>query len=120
MRIPVASWSVRVAVCSPCWFYGNGEHRAADVVVQGARLSVGSKQWSTVFLMADTPGFPDCNPVLFVDRRERLWLFWVTVLAERWECSQLKYRRAKQADGSGRPVLDLAGHDPTQAGKIIS
>ena len=86
-----------------CWFYGSGERRAADVVVQGARLEKGSRAWNPVFLLADTPGFPDCNPVLFIDRHERLWLFWVTVLAERWECSQLKYRRAETADGVGAP-----------------
>ena len=51
-----------------CWFHGSGERTADDVVVQGARLKKGSKKWSPVFLMADTPHFPDCNPVLFVDQ----------------------------------------------------
>ncbi len=86
-----------------CWFYGSGERTASDVVVQGSRLSVGATRWSPVFLMADTPGFPDCNPVLFIDGKERLWLFWISVLAERWECSQLKYRRADEPDGTGAP-----------------
>ena len=47
-----------------CWFHGSGERTADDVVVQGARLKKGRKKWSPVFLMADTPRFPDCNPVL--------------------------------------------------------
>ena len=86
-----------------CWFFGSGERTASDVVVQGARLAKGAKEWSPVFLMADTPKFPDCNPVLFVDNNERLWMFWIAVLAERWENSQLKYRRADQANGEGAP-----------------
>jgi predicted neuraminidase len=86
-----------------CWFYGSGERTAADVVVQGARLKKGATAWSAVFLMADTPEFPDCNPVLFIDSEDRLWMYWVCVLAERWECSQLKYRRADSANGSGAP-----------------
>ena len=86
-----------------CWFYGSGERTGHDVVVQGARLKKDATQWSRAFLMADTPGFPDCNPVLFIDRKGRLWLFWISVLAERWECSQLKYRRAEQAVGDGAP-----------------
>lgn len=86
-----------------CWFHGSGERTAADVVVQGSRLKENTHAWSSVFLMADTPGFPDCNPVLFIDANERLWLFSVAVLAERWECSQLKYRRANQAGASGTP-----------------
>ena len=71
--------------------------------VQGARLKRGEDDWSPVFLMADTPNLPDCNPVLFVDARERLWLFWIAVQANRWEHSQLKYRRAEQYDGPGAP-----------------
>ena len=92
-----------------CWFHGSGERRADDVLVQGARLQHGSRQWGEVFVMADTPGFPDCNPVLFVDSKERLWLYWITVLANRWECSQLKYLRADQTSGSGVPKWNWQG-----------
>jgi len=86
-----------------CWFYGSGERSAADVLIQGARLKKGSSTWSPVFLMADTPEFPDCNPVLFIDSQDRLWMYWICVLAERWQCSQLKYRRADSANGAGVP-----------------
>src|SRR4030042_6759244 len=65
-----------------CLVYGAGERTADDVLIQGARLRKGSGKWSEVFLMADTPGFPDCNPVLFIDPRERLWMFWIPVLAQ--------------------------------------
>ena len=92
-----------------CWFHGSGERSAADVKVQGARLQTGSEAWSPVFLMADTPGFPDCNPVLFVDKQERLWMYWITVLANRWECSQLKFRRAGKVGGEGAPEWDWQG-----------
>ena len=75
-----------------CWFHGSGERTADDVVIQGARLKKGGNKWSPVFLMADTPDFPDCNPVLFIDQKERLRLFWIVVRANRWEQSILKYR----------------------------
>lgn len=87
-----------------CWFYGSGERTASDVVVQGARLAKGAAEWTPVFLMADTPGFPDCNPVLYIDRQQRLWMFWISVPAERWEASLLKYRRANSAAGKGVPA----------------
>jgi predicted neuraminidase len=86
-----------------CWYHGSGERSADDVVVQGARLKKGAKAWSAVFVMADTPGFPDCNPVLYIDNNERLWLFWTAVQAHRWECSLLKYRRAEDYKGDGPP-----------------
>jgi predicted neuraminidase len=86
-----------------CWFYGSGERSADDVLIQGARRKKGGPAWSPVFLMADTPGFPDCNPVLHIDRKDRVWLFWIPVLANRWECAYLKYRRADDAAGDGAP-----------------
>jgi hypothetical protein len=56
--------------------------------------------------MADTPEIPDCNPVLYLDREERVWLFWIAVRANRWECSLLKYRRAENPHGAEAPEWD--------------
>jgi predicted neuraminidase len=89
-----------------CWFHGSGERKADDVKIQGARLARNSKNWSPVFIMADTPGLPDCNPVLFVDAKERLWLFWVVVQANRWELSILKYRLSGNYQKTTAPVWD--------------
>jgi predicted neuraminidase len=89
-----------------CWFYGSGERTADDVLIQGARLQKGANKWSPVFLMADTPGFPDCNPVLFIDCNERLWLFWIAVRANKWEQSILKYRMCKDYEQPGPPKWD--------------
>ena len=89
-----------------CWFYGSGERTADDVVIQGARLTKGSIKWSPVSLMADTPDFPDCNPVLFVDQKERLWLFWIAVRANAWEQSILKYRTSMDYQRPGAPKWD--------------
>lgn len=86
-----------------CWFFGSGERSANDVMVQGARLKKGQTTWSPVFIMADTPDVPDCNPVRFRDDQDRLWLFWIVVVANRWENSLLKYRRAEQYQGQGPP-----------------
>jgi predicted neuraminidase len=74
------------------WFEGSGERWADDVLIRGARLRKGGSSWSDPFDLADTPGFPDINPVLFIDGRDRLWLLWYTVLANLWETSLPKYR----------------------------
>lgn len=74
------------------WFQGSGERWADDVRIMGARRRAGGGGWSEPFLLADVDGFPDINPVLFVDARERLWLLWYTVIANQWETSLLKYR----------------------------
>ena len=54
-----------------------GRADADDVAVLGARKK-GESSWSEPFLMADHPGFPDCNTAMMVDAKGRLWLFWPT------------------------------------------
>ncbi len=74
------------------WFQGHGERWADDVRIMGARLLKGEEKWSKPFVMADVPGFPDINPVLFVDQQKTLWLVWYTVIANQWSTSLPKYR----------------------------
>lgn len=86
-----------------CWYHGSGERQANDVLIQGARKKAGDPAWSDPFVLADTPGYPDCNPVLFVDSTQRLRLFWIVVLANRWEHSILKCRTSTDYQGGGAP-----------------
>lgn len=86
-----------------CWFEGSGERNANDVQIKGARLKKGNNKWSMPFLMADTPGQPDCNPVLFVDKSNKLWLYWIVVQANKWETSILKYRTSTNYLKEGAP-----------------
>jgi predicted neuraminidase len=58
----------------------------------GARLRKGQKKWSKPFLLADTPDIPDCNPVLFLSKKGKLFLVWIAVQANRWEYSILRYK----------------------------
>ena len=92
-----------------CWFHGSGERTADDVKVEGARLRRGAKEWSPRFTLADTPGFPDCNPAMFIDPRGRLWLVWITIQSNRWESSLLKFRRSEDFLGEGAPRWNESG-----------
>lgn len=80
------------------WYRGSGERSADDVAVYGARLRNGSSAWSERLLFADTPGFPDCNTCMHVDRRGRVWLFWPVIIANSWESCLTHF---KVAEGSG-------------------
>ena len=88
------------------WFQGSGERTADDVRIMGARLKKDSKSWSTAFLMADTKGLPDCNPVLFLNRKGKLFLFWIAVQANQWEYSLIRYRTSTSYSGNEAPVWD--------------
>jgi predicted neuraminidase len=105
------------------WFQGSGERWADDVRIMGARLKKGEDRWSRPFLMADTPGFPDINPILFMDAQKRLWLMWYTVIANQWETSLLKYRisedYAQQAEApkwAWQDVLHVKPGDSAERG----
>ncbi len=84
------------------WFHGSGERTADDVLIRGARWNRGRSRWSAPFTMADAPGFPETNPVLFLDRQQRLFFFWPLIIAHRWETALMKYRVStdfQQGDG---------------------
>lgn len=104
------------------WFQGSGERWADDVRIMGAKLHKGEKKWSRPFLLADTPEFPDINPMMFLDPRNRLWLMWYTVIANQWETSLLKYRISANYEGSDTPVwqwqevLHVKPGDPAERG----
>jgi len=75
-----------------CWFHGSGERTADDVVINAARFSQKTGKWGTPFIIADTPGFPDTNPTMFIDSKQRLFLLWPTIIAHQWETALMKYK----------------------------
>ncbi|MBI3399820.1 MAG: exo-alpha-sialidase [Acidobacteria bacterium] len=86
-----------------CWYHGSGERTEDDVVIRGARLGKRTGKWSEPFLMADTPGYPDTNPTMFIDPRQRLWLLWPTILANEWETALMKYKVSSDYQREGPP-----------------
>ena len=88
------------------WFQGSGERSADDVKLMGARLVKGQKEWTTPFEMADTKGIPDCNPVLFLNKNNKLFLVWIAVLANHWENSILRVRTSSHYNTNGAPQWD--------------
>jgi predicted neuraminidase len=89
------------------WFHGSGERTADDVVIRGARWIRKTGAWTEPFLLADTPGFPDTNCVVYLDSKERLWLFWPVIIAHRWESALMKYKVSTDyMQSDGPPVWD--------------
>ncbi|MEP0843772.1 MAG: exo-alpha-sialidase [Phycisphaerae bacterium] len=94
------------------WYRGSGERTADDVAVYGARKRKGASVWSEAFLMADTPGFPDCNTTMHVDEKGRLWLFWPLVIAHSWESCLTHYRVSSDYAADGPPKWEWQGVIP--------
>jgi hypothetical protein len=74
--------------------------------------------------MADVDGFPDINPILFIDPEGRLWLMWYTVIANQWETSLPRYRISEDYQKPGPPkwcwqdVLLVKPGDKTERGML--
>jgi len=92
-----------------CWFHGSGERTADDVVVRGARMRGGTGAWSAPFLLADTPGYPDTNPTMFLDPQERLWLLWPAILANEWHTALMQFKISTRHAGEGAPEWEQQG-----------
>ena len=75
-----------------CWYHGSGERTADDVLIQASRWNKSTGKWTQPFTLADTPGFPETNPVLFIDSRQRLFFLWPLIIAHKWETALMKYR----------------------------
>lgn len=86
------------------WYQGSGERTADDTRIMGSIGNPKSGAWGIPFILADTPDFPDCNPVVFTDPQDRLHLFWIIVRANRWERSLLMHRIAEKWDNEGKPI----------------
>jgi predicted neuraminidase len=91
------------------WYRGSGERKADDVEILGSRLKKGATSWEPRFPLADTPGYPDCNPALFAAPDGAVWMWWPTILDHRWEGALLKYRVAKDPGESGPPEWTWEG-----------
>ncbi len=89
-----------------CWFQGSGERTADDVRIMGARLEKGKSEWSNPFIMADTPELPDCNPVLFLNGKGKIFLVWIAVQGNQWEGSILRTRTTSNYNNPGPPVWE--------------
>lgn len=91
------------------WYRGSGERNADDTAVYGARCKKGEGTWGDAFVMADRPGFPDCNTTMMIDGRGRLWLFWPTILANTWESCLTNFKVASDFAGAGTPKWERDG-----------
>ena len=91
-----------------CWFHGSGERTADDVLIQAARWNHTTQTWGERFTLADTPGFPDTNPTMFIDSHQRLFLFWPAIIANEWYTALMKYRISSDYQQlSGPPKWEL-------------
>ena len=90
-----------------CWYEGKTD-KSRDVHIQAARLKNGEENWTESFLLADTPMLSDNNPCLFIDDKQRLWLFYYTLLGapeESWDTAFLRYKISSDYMDDSKPIV---------------
>src|SRR2546422_4692987 len=103
------------------WFHGSGERTADDVLIRGARWNRATGKWTAPFVMADAPGFPETNPVLFLDSRQRLFFLWPLIVAHKWETALMKYRISTDfQQASGPPKWEFQDNIVLMPKDIVS
>lgn len=86
------------------WYAGFYE-KAKDVAILCSRLPYNSTIWTKPEVLADTPDKSEGNPVLFVDRKKILWLFYVTMYGSEWTTCKIKCKRSTDNGFTWEPTL---------------
>jgi predicted neuraminidase len=96
----------------PSPYYAERKDKSDDVRIGGARKPIGASAWDTPFVMADTFGVSDNNPCMVIDSKERLCLFFPTLLGvpeKAWGSAILQFRVSSDYEKPGAPVWERAG-----------
>jgi predicted neuraminidase len=89
-----------------CWYEGETDV-SVDVHIQAARMKKDRTTWSRDFLLADTPMLSDNNPCLFIDKQNRLWLFYYTLLGgpeQTWDTAFIRYKISSDYQDDSKPI----------------
>lgn len=71
------------------WYSGDYEG-AGNQSIFISRFVIREEIWTIPRIAAGTQGFPDGNPVLFLDRNSILWLYFVTMYGRGWDTCRVK------------------------------
>jgi len=72
------------------WYSGAYE-KATDVAIFASVLHRGDREWGEPFILQDTPGFSEGNPVLYTGADGRVWFFFVTMFGDMWTDCKVFY-----------------------------
>ncbi len=90
-------------------YFSKQRDKSDDVRIGGARKAKDAKVWERPFVMADTFGVSDNNPCLAVDKQNRLWLIYATLLGvpeSAWGSALVRYRISSSFGHIGAPSWD--------------
>jgi len=72
------------------WYAGAYE-KAKDVAIFASIRTKGNKDWNEPYILYDAPDLSEGNPVLFTDKKGRVWFFFVTMFGDMWTDCKVFY-----------------------------
>jgi predicted neuraminidase len=91
----------------PAPYFSGQQDKSDDVRIGSARKAKDAKAWDKPFVTADTFGISDNNPCMAVDKQNRLWLIYPTLLGApewSWGSALVRYKVSSDFDKPGPPV----------------
>jgi len=91
----------------PAPYYSERRDKSDDVHIGGSRLPKGATKWDPRFVAADTFGVSDNNPCMVIDKEQRLWLFYPTLIGVpkwAWGSAIVRYAISTDYQKPGAPV----------------
>ncbi|MCC6694840.1 MAG: exo-alpha-sialidase [Candidatus Hydrogenedentes bacterium] len=95
----------------PDSYYSKDRDKSDNVRLGGARKPAGAGAWETPFVMSDTFGVSDNNPCMVVDKEQRLWLVYPTLMGVpqwTWGSGLVRYRISTDYANAGPPVWTVS------------
>jgi predicted neuraminidase len=76
-------------------WYGGDYERAHNVRLYAARMNKGTGEWTAPWVIQETPGLSEGNPVLWLGPDNKtVWLFFVTIMKETWNDARMFYKKS--------------------------
>ncbi|MCC6488762.1 MAG: exo-alpha-sialidase, partial [Candidatus Hydrogenedentes bacterium] len=95
----------------PDTYYSKDRDKSDNVRLGGARKPAESGAWETPFVMSDTFGVSDNNPCMVVDKEQRLWLVYPTLMGVpqwTWGSGLVRYRISTDYANAGPPAWSVS------------
>lgn len=90
-----------------CALYAGQYEGSPDSAILLSEFVKDQGKWTSPRVVADTPGLPEGNPVLFLDKNGTLWLFFVTMFGKGWDTCKVKYQRSYDFGKTWQPPVTL-------------
>ncbi len=88
-------------------WYGGDFERAKNVAIYASILEKGKNTWSKPWIIQNTPGKSEGNPVLWTGPDNQIWFFYVTIMKETWNEALIFLKKSNDRGKTWSEPVDI-------------